>query len=417
MLPLRATVEGFYGRPWSHEERLEHLAFSAAHGFNAYLYGPKDDPFHRERWRQPYPPDELDRMRELVAAADGLDFVFAIHPGLSMAWDDDAEQDALHAKAAQLWAVGVRRFALFFDDIELGDDPGATGAAHGRVCARFVAGFLAPRGAAPTADAPFLMVPTDYAGTEASAYRTRLGESLPDHTAVCWTGSEVVVRAVTEAEVEAARASFGRPLVLWDNFPVNDFEPARLFLGPLVDRPRSPDALLGITANPMVQPRASRVALATVGEYARDPAGYDPAAAHARAVSELVPTELRPLVAVCSSWPPSADPSPALTSLCAAALEGGDPAGLIRALTPLAELPTDVPGELARELHDWVVAGRDTARAGIAAAHLLAGTGEPATVRGLLEVAEAHQADVLRSVIPPFVRAVLDRRRVSWTAR
>ncbi len=411
MLPLRATVEGFYGRPWSHEERLGHLTFSAGHGFNAYVYGPKDDPFHRERWREPYPPDELDRMRELVAAAarERLDFVFAIHPGLSMAWDDEAEQEALHAKAAQLFAVGVRRFALFFDDIELGDDAGGTGAAHARVCARFVALFLAAHGIAPTAGAPFLVVPTDYAGTQSSAYRTSLGRSLPDHTAVCWTGSDVVVGAVTDDEVAAARAAFGRPLVLWDNFPVNDFEPSRLFLGPLMDRPRSPHGLVGITANPMVQPRASRIALATVGDYARDPAGYDSAAAHARAVAELVPPALHPLVEVCSSWPPSADPSPRLTALCAAALEGGDPAELVRALTPLAELPLDLPNDLARELFAWVASARDVAAAGIAAARLLSGEGDLETVRRLLETSDGHQADVLRSVIPPFVRAVLDR--------
>jgi hyaluronoglucosaminidase len=412
VLRLRATVEGFYGRPWSHQERLEHLEFVAAHGFNAYVYGPKDDPFHRERWRDPYPEAELARMAELVRAAarHELDFVFAIHPGLSMAWDDPAEQEALQAKAAQLWDVGVRRFSLFFDDIPLGEDPGAVGAAHARVCARFVSGFLARRGAAPTAAAPFLVVPTDYAGTQTSAYRTRLGELLPEHTVVFWTGSDVVVGAVTAEETEEAHAAFGRPLALWDNFPVNDFDPSRLFLGPLVDRPSNPpSALVGICANPMVQPRASQIALATVGEYACGPAGYDPAAAHARAVAELVPPALHPLVDVCSSWPPSADPAPRLTALCAAVLDGAPADELIASLRPLAELPLDAEGELAREVHDWVVAGRDMSRAGIAAAGLMAGTDDPTTVRELLALAESHEADVLRSVIPPFVRAALDR--------
>lgn len=33
---------------------------------NAYIYAPKSDPYHREKWREPYPASELDRMKELI---------------------------------------------------------------------------------------------------------------------------------------------------------------------------------------------------------------------------------------------------------------------------------------------------------------------------------------------------------------
>jgi hyaluronoglucosaminidase len=395
MAVLRATVEGFYGPPWSHEERLAHLSFCAGVGLDTYVYGPKDDPWHRERWREPYPPDELGRLASLVAhaASVGVRFVFAIHPGLSMRWDDPAEQDALHAKAAQLWEVGVRRFALFFDDIDYTGDPGADGAAHARVSARFVDDFLVPRGAAPSWDEPFFVVPTDYAGTQTSAYRTGFGAHLPDHTLVFWTGPDIVVGAISDDDVRAARAAFGRPLALWDNFPVNDFDAERVFLGPLVDRPSAFEdgVLAGIMANPMIQPRASRIALATVAEYAADPAAYDPGAAHDRAVKSLVPPELVPLVEVCSSWPPSASPAPWL--------EGLDGEDLVAALIPLASLP-DLDHPLAVELGPWILAGRAMARAGIAAAR-----GDLVTARAALEESESYDADVLRAVVAPYVRS------------
>jgi hyaluronoglucosaminidase len=399
---LRATVEGFYGSPWSHEERIEHLSFCALAGLDTYVYGPKDDPYHRERWREPYPPEELARLAGLVshAASVGVTFVLAIHPGLSMRWDDPDEQDALHAKAAQLWDVGVRRFALFFDDIDYTEDPEEDGARHARVSARFVDGFLAARDAAPSAEEPFFVVPTDYAGTQASPYRTGLGKLLPEHTLVFWTGPDIVVGAITDDDVRAARAAFGRPLALWDNFPVNDFDVKRVFLGPIVNRPTAfEDGLLaGIMANPMVLPRASRLALATVAEYAAAPASYDPAAAHARAVADQVPPELVPLVEVCSSWPPSASPAPWLDELVGA----GDTAGLAEALRPMAELPTEVDHPLARELGPWVLAGRAMARAGIAAA-----TGDLETARAALDESESYDADVLRAVVAPYVRSIL----------
>ena len=395
---LRATVEGFYGPPWSQEERLEHLSFCARVGLDTYVYGPKDDPWHRAEWRSPYPPAELARLAALVAhaASVGVTFVYAIHPGLSMRWDDPADQEALHTKAAQLWDAGARRFALFFDDIEYTPDPEGDGAAHARVAARFAEGFLAPRAAAPTAAEPLFVVPTDYAGTQSSPYRTGFGAHLPEHALVFWTGADIVVGAVSDEDVRAAHAAFGRPLALWDNFPVNDFDAKRLFLGPLVDRPGAFEdgVLAGIMANPMVQPRASRIALATVAEYAADPAGYDPRAAHARAVAEQVPPELVPLVEVCSSWPPSASPAPWLEDL------HGE--SLAEALAPLAAMPDDLDHPLAVELRPWVLAGRAMARAGIAAA-----CGDRAAARALLEESESYDADVLRSVVAPYVRSVL----------
>ena len=66
--------------------------------------------------------------------------------------------------------------------------------------------------------------------------------------------------------------------LLWDNYPVNDWDPATVFLGPLRGRdPRLADGQLrGIVANAMVQAVPSKLALATVADWARDPAAYDP---------------------------------------------------------------------------------------------------------------------------------------------
>ena len=95
------VVEGFYGPPWSHRERLDLLAAAPALGLDTYLYAPKDDPWHRGRWREPYPPDALARLGELAAAARdaGVAFVWSAAPGLSMRYADDAEHAALAAKA------------------------------------------------------------------------------------------------------------------------------------------------------------------------------------------------------------------------------------------------------------------------------------------------------------------------------
>src|SRR5947209_754184 len=108
-LEIRGTVEGFYGPPWTPGQRRDHLAFSADVGFNTYVYAPKDDPYHRRLWREPYAAAELARITDLArtAAGFGVRFVYAIHPALSMRFADDAEHAALAAKAAQLHDAGA----------------------------------------------------------------------------------------------------------------------------------------------------------------------------------------------------------------------------------------------------------------------------------------------------------------------
>jgi hypothetical protein len=58
----RGVVEGFYGTPWTHQDRVDILRFEGAHGMNVYYYAPKDDPYHRKLWRDAYPPEAQQRL-------------------------------------------------------------------------------------------------------------------------------------------------------------------------------------------------------------------------------------------------------------------------------------------------------------------------------------------------------------------
>ncbi|MCC7128324.1 MAG: beta-N-acetylglucosaminidase domain-containing protein, partial [Microbacteriaceae bacterium] len=73
---VRGVIEGFYGKPWSHSQRLDMIGFIARHGFNTFVYAPKDDPLVRREWRRPYLGAELARLGELVEACNshGIDF-------------------------------------------------------------------------------------------------------------------------------------------------------------------------------------------------------------------------------------------------------------------------------------------------------------------------------------------------------
>ncbi len=51
---LSGVIEGFYGHPWTQDQRKDLFQQSQGFGFNAYVYAPKDDKKHREGWREPY---------------------------------------------------------------------------------------------------------------------------------------------------------------------------------------------------------------------------------------------------------------------------------------------------------------------------------------------------------------------------
>ena len=99
--------------------RLSLIDFYGRNKMNCYLYGPKDDPYHScPNWRLPYPEQEARQIRELVEACNRnrVDFVWAIHPGQDIKWNEE-DYNNLVRKFEMMYDLGVRSFAIFFDDI------------------------------------------------------------------------------------------------------------------------------------------------------------------------------------------------------------------------------------------------------------------------------------------------------------
>jgi hypothetical protein len=135
-----------------------------------------------------------------------------------------------------------------------------------------------------------LMVPSDYFGTDCHPYHAALASALRRGVPVAWTGPGVFAETIS-ADQARARATClpGHPVVLWDNYPVNDTVLSNnLHLGPLTGRDAAlPGALAGYLLNPMTQAHASLVALDTTAAYLNAPSTYRPERAWARAVSRL----------------------------------------------------------------------------------------------------------------------------------
>lgn len=297
-MPIRGVIEGFYGPPWSHEARLRQLRFMGRHKLNTYVYAPKDDPFHRRRWRELYPSEKLRQLAELlrVAKQQHVRVVFALSPGDSMCHANEGDFHALIEKADQLWEIGVRNYALLWDDItpvlhcdedrrRFGDAPVPLAAAQAYILNRFQTEFLDRRPGAGR----LITVPTEYWQKGSTPYRRYFARAVDPRVIVYWTGIGVVAPTVSGTDARRISAIFRHDLLLWDNYPVNDFLRHRLFLGPVVGR--DPDladhGVVGITANPMNEAEASQIPLATVADFAWNPRAYDPEASWENALRQF----------------------------------------------------------------------------------------------------------------------------------
>jgi hypothetical protein len=294
---LSGVIEGFYGRPWSHAQRLALLPRLAAWGLGGYVYAPKDDLKLRAAWREPHDAAEAARLRELIDAcrAHALRFGYAISPGLDVRYADAADLDRLVAKVDQVLDLGARDVVLLFDDIppSLDDESAARFGSLGVAQAHLAEGlFEHARRRAP--EGRRIVCPTAYcrrmadggAGDathgrdEGWAYLRELGARLGPDVDVFWTGDDVVSERIDAASLADVRAALRRPPVIWDNLHANDYDLRRLYLGPLAGRSADlKGATAGFFANPNTPFEVNEVALATLAAYLGDPAGYRPEAA------------------------------------------------------------------------------------------------------------------------------------------
>ncbi|MDJ0462465.1 beta-N-acetylglucosaminidase domain-containing protein [Streptomyces sp. H27-C3] len=303
--PIRGVIEGFYGIPWTHAARLDQLDFYGEHKMNIFVYSPKDDPYLREQWREPYPAAQLAKIRELVgrSRARHVEFTYALSPGLSACYSSEADIKALTDKFQTVWDLGARTFAVPLDDInhtawncqadrdKWGTGAAAAGAAQSYFLNRVNRGFIATH---PGAE-PLQMVPTEYASINASPYKKAIAAQLDPDIVVEWTGVGVIAPVITVAQARTARQVFAHPILLWDNYPVNDYVTNRLLLGPYNGREKGMPAELGsgITANPMNQAYASKIPLITVADYSWNDAAYDPRRSWLTAIDEYAGGDAR----------------------------------------------------------------------------------------------------------------------------
>ena len=381
-VPYRGVVEGFYGTPWSHQARLSQIAFYARHKMNVYIYGPKDDPWHRDKWREPYPEAEAKRISELAtyARSQGVNFYWAIHPGVDIKWTEQ-DRDYLVAKLEKMYDLGVRSFAVFFDDIW---GEGTRADKQAELLNYVDNNFIQKKHDV----APLIMCPTEYNrawANDEKGYLRTLGTKMNQGIEIMWTGN-TVVHCIDRESQEWINQRINRKSYIWWNFPVSDFVRDHILLGPAYGNDLDiAETMSGFVSNPMEHAEASKISLYGIADYTWNMPAYDYQADWEKGLREVLPSNyeaLRTFALYNKDLGPNGhgfrrEEGDELKAIAQQALAGQSSAR--QALALKCEelgiavdllLNDDSNPELLRELRPWLLQGKNVAAYGQAVVSL-----------------------------------------------
>ncbi len=265
----RGFIEGYYGNPWSTEDRVELMRWGGLFKQNAYIYAPKDDPKHNAKWRDLYSTEEIAKLSQLAQAGNESKcrFVYALHPFMNspISFGSSYESDlaTLKAKYLQVIDAGCRQIMLSADDA---DSPGAdnykrlltdlTNWLHDLQQMKNEDGSFKYPGLKDTI--PFVENKYYDAGASGSWYNT-----LPENVRVITTGKQVWGKA-DKSTIDTFKSRTGVAPFMWINWPCTDNTRDHLSMGGYenaLGADVTPGSLVGCVINPMQQSEPSKVGI------------------------------------------------------------------------------------------------------------------------------------------------------------
>lgn len=258
----RGFIEGYYGNPWSTEDRCKLMEWGGYYKLNSYFYAPKDDPKHNSKWRELYTEDEINTKIKPLAEAGNKSkcrFVFALHPYMYNAISYSSEEryqadlKVMQAKFKQVIDAGVRQIAILADDA-----PNVGGANYTRTLTDMSNWLKELQPEYPGLKLTLPFCTQEYMGWGQSYYG-----NFPENVQVIMTGGRVWGE-VTNDFTSSFTNTVGRGPYMWINWPCTDNSKKHLIMGgyttflhPGVD----PSKIQGIVLNPMQQSEPSKVAI------------------------------------------------------------------------------------------------------------------------------------------------------------
>ena len=272
-MKFKGIIEGFYGRPWTLNQRNKLVdQFKKFRGLNTYVYAPKDDLKHRQKWRELYTVHELQQLALIIQKCNEykINFIYAIAPGLDILYSSKMDFKLLNSKLNQIIKLSVNGIAILFDDI-----PGkinnrdikeyeSLANAQAEICNKIKNELKVDH---------WFFCPTVYCSDHLDGaifeneYLLELSKSLNINFNIFWTGPHVISSEITKANISELKSVFKHHIVIWDNLFANDYDLHRCFMGPFSGRDEIKDDVSGILLNPNCEFELNFIPLKTFSDY------------------------------------------------------------------------------------------------------------------------------------------------------
>ena len=260
----RGFIEGYYGNPWSTQDRVELMKWGGYYKLNSYFYAPKDDPKHNAKWRELYTQEELEtRIKPLAEAGNSSKcrFVFALHTYMydPIRYDTEehyqADMAVVKAKFAQVIEAGVRQIAILADDAGLQRPED-----YKRTLEDMTQWLREQQQTYPDLklNLPFCVQEYYYGVDSLPGYYT----TFPENVQLMVTGG-AIWGDVYKGFNEPFTRKYGRGPYLWVNWPCSDNSKDNLVMGgyQVLHTDVEPGTVQGIVLNPMQQSEPSKVGI------------------------------------------------------------------------------------------------------------------------------------------------------------
>ena len=320
----RGIIEGYYGVPYSSEVSQDLFRFMARYKMNMYMYGAKSDPYHSQKWADPYPTSITADQRKLgylsqrmlrditkTAHQCKVNFIWAIHPGSAFTnASNTTVVSKIMTKFQNMYKLGVRQFGLCVDDVSIPTDEAVQKLNADRVTElqNLIDQKWNKAGTAPEDTVkPLNVVPQLYNFSQSNeTNRQKFYAALsntPAKVDVYITGTKTWSVPNT-SDLQKGKNYLGREVSWWWNYPCNDQDVTKLFpmdtYTNFVIHRRIDDASVldpnlqdakTILINPMQQGEVSKIALFSVGNYTWNNAAFDNKASWEAALPAVVGQE------------------------------------------------------------------------------------------------------------------------------
>lgn len=307
----RGFIEGYYGIPWSKDERIELINYASKMKGNIYIYAPKDDSYHSSNWKGLYTDKDLSLLKEVIEVGNKnkVRFAWSIHPFIHDPFKEETYEsdiDYIKNKFNQLYDAGVRQFVVSADDVDTTVEGSGDGKLHARMLNE-LSSFLKQKEDCYN----LIFVPSAYCyESEASLrvnlinYYSDLVADLDESVSIMWTGERVCSSITTGRFEEFKQLSNGRLPFFWLNWPVNDYSPSHLLLGKaevLNDNYLNKEInFSGIVTNPMQECEPSKLAIYAICDYCWNLSSFDMDDSYQRSFKTIEEKEYSSLMDICS---------------------------------------------------------------------------------------------------------------------